>query len=274
MRILDYGDAALLVDVGDLDSVLRLYELLTADAAGAAASPGGRRRVLPEGVLDVVPAETTVLLRCDPRRRDLAEVLARLRRQLQALQSDPSTAVASRADPEGGGGSEGPVPPVPPESSESSERRECPERSEGRGSPERRSVGTASAGATALVIDVRYDGADLEEIGDRTGLGAIGVVAAHTATCWRVAFGGFVPGFGYLVGGDPRLVVPRRGRPRERVPAGAVALAGRYCGIYPRSSPGGWQLLGMTDAPLWDADREPPALLWPGRRVRFRAVDR
>jgi KipI family sensor histidine kinase inhibitor len=95
------------------------------------------------------------------------------------------------------------------------------------------------------------------------------VVSAHTATPWRVGFGGFAPGFAYLVGGDPRLEVPRRAEPRPSVPAGAVGLAGRYSGIYPRSSPGGWQLIGHTDAVLFDVDADPPALLQPGMTVRF-----
>jgi KipI family sensor histidine kinase inhibitor len=118
-------------------------------------------------------------------------------------------------------------------------------------------------------IVVRYDGPDLDEVARLTGLTHAEVVAAHTGTPWRVAFGGFAPGFAYLVGGDPRLHVPRRERPRPSVPAGSVGLAGEFSGVYPRSSPGGWQLVGTTDAVLWDADREPPALLSPGTTVRF-----
>lgn len=121
-------------------------------------------------------------------------------------------------------------------------------------------------------IPVRYDGEDLAEIAELTGLTAAQVVSAHTGTEWTCAFGGFAPGFGYLVGGDPRLHVPRRATPRVQVPAGSVGLAGEFSGIYPRSSPGGWQLLGRTDIELWDADRDPPALLRPGTVVRFRAL--
>ena len=105
-----------------------------------------------------------------------------------------------------------------------------------------------------------------------TGLTVAAVVDAHVATPWRVGFGGFAPGFAYLVGGDPRLAVPRRAEPRTRVPAGSVGLAGEFSGVYPRESPGGWQLIGRTDAVLWDIDRTPPALLRPGMWVRFRAV--
>jgi len=129
---------------------------------------------------------------------------------------------------------------------------------------------TAAPQPTGVVeVPVRYDGADLDEVAAHTGLTAEQVVAAHTGTPWRVAFGGFAPGFAYLVGGDPRLVVPRRAEPRTRVPAGAVALAGEFTGIYPRESPGGWQLIGTTDLVLWDAERDPPALLVPGTTVHF-----
>lgn len=128
----------------------------------------------------------------------------------------------------------------------------------------------AGAGADELIqLPVRYDGADLEDVGRLTGLGADGVVAAHTATEWTVAFTGFAPGFGYLVGGDPRLEVPRLATPRVRVPAGSVALAGRYSGVYPQDSPGGWRLIATTRVAVWDLDRDPPGLLRPGVRIRF-----
>jgi KipI family sensor histidine kinase inhibitor len=120
-----------------------------------------------------------------------------------------------------------------------------------------------------VVIEVRYDGEDLDEVARATAMSRDEVVQAHTGQDWVVGFAGFAPGFAYLVGGDPRLRVPRRSTPRARVPEGAVGLAGEFSGIYPRVSPGGWQLIGSTDARLWDADRTPPALLLPGRRVRF-----
>lgn len=91
-------------------------------------------------------------------------------------------------------------------------------------------------------------------------------------TPFRVAFCGFAPGFGYLTGLPERLHVPRRRTPRTTVPAGSVALAGPYAGVYPRPSPGGWQLIGRTGAQLWDPGREPAALLAPGTEVRFTAV--
>ena len=133
-------------------------------------------------------------------------------------------------------------------------------------------VAVDAAAGRAHVLDVVYDGADLAEVAALTGLTPDEVMAAHTGTPWRVAFTGFAPGFGYLAGGDPRLVVPRRSSPRERVPAGAVGLAGELSGVYPRASPGGWQLIGTCSAALWDPDAEPPALLAPGDTVTFRAV--
>lgn len=132
---------------------------------------------------------------------------------------------------------------------------------------------TAPAGGDVDVeIDVIYDGPDFDEVSRLTGLSTDQVVAAHTAIPWRVGFGGFAPGFAYLVGGDPRLEVPRRAEPRTKVPVGSVGLAGEFSGIYPRESPGGWQLIGRTGEVLWDLDRERPALLTPGMTVRFRAV--
>ncbi|NUU32221.1 5-oxoprolinase/urea amidolyase family protein [Arthrobacter sp. C9C5] len=123
-----------------------------------------------------------------------------------------------------------------------------------------------------VVIDTVYDGADLAEVAELTGLGIEGVIAAHCRQQWTVAFAGFAPGFGYLVGENEALNVPRRSSPRTAVPAGAVALAGTYSAVYPRRSPGGWQLIGHTSARMWDLDREQPALAAPGHRIQFRAV--
>lgn len=196
MRMLPYGERAVLVELADLDEVVSLV-----DAA----------RVVP-GVEDVVPGERTLLVVAAR-----PELLDGIRAALASL---PRGAVA--------------------------------------------------AGSRRVVeIGVVYDGEDLDEVAALTGLTPSQVVAAHTSTPWRVGFGGFAPGFAYLVGGDPRLEVPRRAEPRPSVPAGAVGLAGRYSGIYPRSSPGGWQLLGRTDAVLFDVAADPPALLQPGMLVRF-----
>ncbi|WP_244929301.1 allophanate hydrolase subunit 1 [Nocardioides sp. W7] len=124
-------------------------------------------------------------------------------------------------------------------------------------------------GTVTVEIPVVYDGPDLADVARLTRLSEAEVVAAHTGTSWRVAFGGFAPGFGYLVGGDPRLRVPRRDRARTTVPTGSVGLAGEFSGVYPRPSPGGWQLIGRTEVRLWDLDRDPPALLQRGAEVRF-----
>ncbi|HZQ30461.1 MAG TPA: allophanate hydrolase subunit 1 [Mycobacterium sp.] len=206
MRVLDYGDHALLLECESTAEVL----------AWAAAI----READLLGVTDIVPASRTVMVKVDG-----ARYLPVTRQRIEKLRVVPDEHIAAPAAPD-------------------------------------------------VTIDVVYDGADLEEVGRITGLGAAGVVAAHTGSPWRVAFGGFVPGFAYLVGGDPRLNVPRRDEPRTRVPAGSVALAGEFSGVYPRETPGGWQLIGRTDAVLWDVDRANPALLTAGMTVRFRETGR
>ena len=128
------------------------------------------------------------------------------------------------------------------------------------------------AGRADLTVDVVYDGADLQGVADLAGMTPEQVIAAHTRSPWRVGFSGFAPGFGYLVGGDERLRVPRRTEPRTNVPAGSVGLAGEFSGVYPRRSPGGWQLIGHTELVLFDVHRDPPALLEPGMWVQFRAI--
>lgn len=120
-----------------------------------------------------------------------------------------------------------------------------------------------------IEIPVRYDGEDLAEVAGLLGITPDEVVRRHTGSDYTVAFTGFAPGFAYLSGGDPSLNVPRRKVPRTRIPAGAVGLAGSFSGVYPQASPGGWQILGITDAPMWDLSRETPALLQPGDAVRF-----
>lgn len=134
-----------------------------------------------------------------------------------------------------------------------------------------RSLADAPEPAAGALVElrVRYDGPDLDEVAACTGLTAREVARRHAAAEWTVAFCGFAPGFAYLTGGDPALRVPRREVPRTAVPAGSVGLADAFTGAYPRRMPGGWQLIGTTDAVLWDTDRDPPALLPPGTRVRF-----
>lgn len=128
--------------------------------------------------------------------------------------------------------------------------------------------------AREVSVPVHYDGEDLAEVAALLNVSAEELVNRHLAADWQVAFSGFAPGFGYVVSGDPLFDVPRRSSPRTRVPAGSVALAGQFTGVYPRESPGGWQLIGRTDAVMWDIGREPPALLSPGSLVRFERAAR
>jgi len=128
-----------------------------------------------------------------------------------------------------------------------------------------------TAGDT-VELPVHYDGADLAELAGLLDLSPAELVRRHTAAEWTVAFCGFSPGFGYLVQPGAGWDVPRRRTPRTTVPPGAVGLAGEFSGVYPRESPGGWQLVGRTDVAVFDLDRQPAALLAPGTRVRFTAV--
>ncbi|MGY2127517.1 5-oxoprolinase subunit B family protein [Blastococcus sp. SYSU DS0617] len=199
MRVLPYGDRALLIEVDGTDAV------------------AGVRRALEHtpltGQRELVPAARTVLVVLDrpPTELDVATL-----RRLPLLDVGPG-------DP-----------------------------------------------APTVTLPVAFDGPDLAEVAALVGRSVPDLVAVLTDVEFTVAFGGFAPGFGYLTGLPAELQVPRRATPRTRVPAGSVALAGPYAGIYPRASPGGWQLVGRTDAVLFDVDREPPALLTPGVRVRFR----
>jgi KipI family sensor histidine kinase inhibitor len=202
--VLDYGDQALMLECSSTADVLAWTAALR-----AAALPG---------VVDIVPASRTVLVKLNGQRY---QGVTRQRLRKLRVTADEPDAVGRRDE---------------------------------------------------VVIDVVYDGPDLAEVADRTGLTTAQVINAHTTTGWRVGFSGFAPGFAYLIGGDPRLHVPRRSEPRTAVPSGSVALAGEFSAIYPRQSPGGWQIIGHTDAVLWDIDRSDPALLTQGMWVRFRAA--
>jgi len=131
----------------------------------------------------------------------------------------------------------------------------------------------AGTGRTGHSIDVpvHFDGPDLDDVAELWETSPQGVVDRLTTTTFSVAFCGFAPGFGYLTGLPAQLSVPRLDTPRPQVPAGSVGLAGGYAGIYPTASPGGWRLVGRTDAVLFDVHAEPPALLTPGTTVRLRA---
>ena len=127
----------------------------------------------------------------------------------------------------------------------------------------------AAAGLAEVTIPVVYNGPDLAAVAGATGLSTAEVIDAHQGGSYVAAFCGFAPGFAYLTGLPEVLRLPRRPEPRPAVPAGAVAVAERYSAVYPAASPGGWHLLGRTDETLWDARRQPPALLAPGTPVRF-----
>ncbi|MGY1641962.1 allophanate hydrolase subunit 1 [Geodermatophilus sp. SYSU D00703] len=129
--------------------------------------------------------------------------------------------------------------------------------------PDRRGAGEV------VELPVVYDGADLGDVAAHLGVATEEVVRRHTGTEWTVAFCGFAPGFGYCTPDGEPWHVPRRGTPRTKVPPGSVGLAGEFSGVYPRESPGGWQLIGRTDVAVFDLSRDPAALLRPGVRVRF-----
>ncbi|OJF93698.1 allophanate hydrolase [Rhizobium sp. 58] len=199
MRFLPVSLTVLLVELADLDETLALFASLEADPV--------------DGIIDMVPAARTLMIRFQPARLS-AESLA--------------AAIATR------------------------------------------DLSARIAPSDMLVeIPVNYDGEDLADVADLTGLSVEDVIRRHTDSTFTVAFCGFAPGFGYLVGGDPVLEVPRRQSPRTKIPAGSVALAGAFSGVYPQNSPGGWQIIGTTPEQMWDLSRDPPALFQPGHRVRF-----
>jgi KipI family sensor histidine kinase inhibitor len=200
VRLLPYGDRAVLIEPADPAGVLALRNWLL--------------RQRHPGIAAVVPAARTMLVEVDPDRLPLPE----LRSLLAGGEAEPT-----------------------PET----------------GDPE------------VLELPVRYDGADLAAVAQELDLDPDQLVALHSGGEYTVQFCGFSPGFGYLTGLDPRLRVPRLASPRSVVPAGSVAIADEYAGVYPRPSPGGWRLLGTTDVVLFDLDRDPPAALSPGLRVRF-----
>lgn len=131
---------------------------------------------------------------------------------------------------------------------------------------ERLSTPTEPEPGTPITLPASWDGEDLAILQETTG---IDIPAVITSTTFTVAFCGFSPGFAYLKGLPARLHVPRRDRPRPRVPAGAIAMAAGYLAVYPNESPGGWHLLGHCDEQLFDPEWPQPALLAPGARVRF-----
>lgn len=231
------GDRGMIVDLPDLEAALRLHAVLSSTR--------------PAGVEDVVPAARTVAVLFDPVAVSTDEVHTWLERATERMPwaGDRATAGGKLA---GGTLADG----APADGSDAPPSARTPR----------------AEAAEVVVIDVIYDGEDLDDVAAAAGISVDDLIARHTAATWRVAFGGFAPGFGYLVTDQEWFDVPRRPSPRTRVPAGAVGLAGAFSGAYPREGPGGWQLIGRTDAPLWRPRSSRPALLTPGTTVRFRAV--
>lgn len=204
------GERALLLRFGDQIGPAVHHRVAAAREAIAAARP--------RGILELVPAYTTLAVWFDPAERRYEDVV------------DELIGLADRGSP------------------------------------------SALAATRTWVIPVRYDGPDLADVAARTGLAPDEVIRRHSAQAYTVYLLGFVPGFGYLGELDPVLVLPRRSSPRQRVPAGSVAIAGAQTAVYPLDTPGGWHLIGRTDLVMFDATRDPPALLAAGDTVRFEPV--
>ncbi|WP_433389052.1 5-oxoprolinase subunit B family protein [Micromonospora sp. KLBMP9576] len=236
MRIRPVGAHALLIDCADADQVQAWWAELW------------RRREHGElTAVEIVPAATTVLLDGLP---DPVETAARIAAWT----------------------------PGPPTPTPTGEKATVP----GQGTVTGQAVaaGGAAAGGTGggedvpavggtVEVPVTFDGADLPVVASHWGVDVPTVVDRLGRTPFQVAFCGFAPGFAYLTGLPAELAVPRLPSPRPRVPAGSVALAGPYAGIYPAASPGGWLLVGHTDLVLFDVRADPPARLAPGTRVRL-----
>lgn len=215
LRILPMGDRALVVEFGDRAD---------ADVSGRIAAAAQQLRASPPpGVLDIVPAHTTLTLHYDP------GAIGRGNTPFEALAAQIGAWLDARA-------------------------------------------GTAPPPSRLVEIPLCYGGAfgeDLEALAQLHGLSAAQVVAIHSGAEYRVHMLGFVPGFAYLGGLDPRLVTPRHGTPRPRVPAGTLGIGGEHTGVYPLETPGGWQLIGRTPLRMFTPESNPPCLLNAGDRVRF-----
>ncbi len=189
--------------------------LLRTDTYAPAVLGAAIRDLALDGVSDVVPAEATLLVRCEHAAAQ-QEVQHRLEELVESYDENPSRVARKPVE-----------------------------------------------------IPVRYDGEDLAFVAEACSLSEEEVIQRHLGTTYVAAFCGFAPGFAYLSGLDSSLQLPRRNSPRTRVPAGAVAIAATYSAVYPQESPGGWHLIGSTSRELWDVARQPPALIEPGRQVRF-----
>lgn len=208
MKILPFGDRALLAQFDSLGDTMHAYHAL-----GAEPTPG---------ILELVPAASTILVRIEPATRSLRATEQWITSTLERAGTSHST--------------------------------RAPE------TPEVR-------------IPVRYDGPDLADAADILGISASELVSRHSLAEWQCAFIGFAPGFAYLTSEHANFDIPRLETSRTAVPEGSVALAGEFTGIYPRSSPGGWKLIGTTDMLLWDDTRAIPATVTPGMTVKFEVAE-
>ena len=219
MRIEPLGDSGLLIRVvEEFDPERSLNAVLRA--------AGTLERAAIPGVVELVPAYTTIGVFFDPARTEAFDELRASLERILACDSEPTAAASHRA---------------------------------------------------VIEVSVCYEGefaADLDEVARHTNLSRDEVVRRHSTALYLVSCVGFTPGWAYLSGLPAELATPRRASPRKEVPAGAVAIGGTQTGIYPRKSPGGWNIIGRSPLQLFDVGRNPPALLQAGDRVRFREISR
>jgi KipI family sensor histidine kinase inhibitor len=211
VNVLNYGRAAVLVELDSVDEAAALHARLEAMPADGAI----------DGLVETMPGLRTVLIRFDPAVTDPA----RLAHRLAEVWTGPGSGGYPTDEP-----------------------------------------------GDAACLRVDYSGPDLADVAEHAGMSTAEVIATHQARQYRIVLIGMAPGFYFLSGGDPRLCVPRRSSPRVDVPKGAVGLAGELTGIYPRTGPGGWQLIGRAVDDLWHPTRLPAALLPPGSSIRFVAA--
>jgi KipI family sensor histidine kinase inhibitor len=222
---------------------------LDVNARVHAATRALRAATLP-GIVDIAPAYATLLLRFEPFAWSDDGSAGPFERLTTALRTS--------------------LLPADSEAPDDSSRQRLPP-----GDGEQRTGSRSSRGVRFIEIPVCYGGEcgpDLDTVAEHAHLAPDETIARHAIAEYTVAMLGFAPGFPYLLGLDPALHVPRRAHPRTRVPAGSVAIGGAQTGIYPRELPGGWHLIGRTPLALFDPERDPPCLLAPGDRVRFRAI--